>query len=105
MTTRWSLNENAGSAIIDPFLQYIKQGEPKDIALQKAKQFYLNTHQSSALMPNFWAATVLVGDIEPLSNLVENTEPLSLSHANSYWIWIMMSFIVLPPLIWRLRKR
>jgi CHAT domain-containing protein len=64
LTTRWTLDDGAGSSIIESFLQYVKQGLPKDIALQAAKQDYLKTHQSDKLMPNYWASTVLVGDIE-----------------------------------------
>jgi CHAT domain-containing protein/tetratricopeptide (TPR) repeat protein len=82
LTTRWSLEENAGSAIIGAFLKYIKAGLPKDIALQKAKQDYLNkpNQTESLLSPNFWAATVLVGDIDCLE--------LS-SAPNRCWIWLL----------------
>jgi CHAT domain-containing protein len=91
LTTRWSLDEDAGSDIIESFLKYVKQGVPKDIALQKAKQAYLNTNQSAKLLPTQWAATVLVGDIEPLAQ------------PNSSWIWIVLGCIVLMILIWRWR--
>jgi CHAT domain-containing protein len=93
LTNRWSLDENAGSEIIELFLKYVKQGVPKDIALQKAKQDYLNTHQSEKLLPTKWAATVLVGNIEPLSQ------------PNSYWIHFFVGLIALIILIWRLRNR
>jgi CHAT domain-containing protein len=82
LTTRWSLDENAGTAIMNAFLKYIKAGLPKDIALQKAKQDYLNkpNQTESLLSPNFWAATVLVGDIDCLE--------LS-SAPNRCWIWLL----------------
>jgi CHAT domain-containing protein len=93
LTTRWSLDEDAGSDIIESFLKYVKQGVPKDIALQKAKQDYLNSNQSAKLLPTKWAATVLVGDIEPLPQ------------SNSCCIWIVIGLILLILILWRLRNK
>jgi CHAT domain-containing protein len=95
LTTRWSLDEDAGSEIIEKFLKYLKKSFYKYIALQKAKQDYLNLSKNEAvgLLPNKWAATVLVGDIEPLSQ------------PNSYWIWVFVGLTVLIIFIWKLRNR
>jgi hypothetical protein len=50
------------------FYKYLKEGQPKDYALQQAKKDYLNQHQSmpSSTIPNAWAATVVIGDVMPL---------------------------------------
>jgi CHAT domain-containing protein len=74
VTSLWSLYENASSVILENFFQYIKHDVSKDIALQKAKQDYLKTHQAAELMPNYWAATVLIGDIEPVALRKNGTE-------------------------------
>jgi hypothetical protein len=50
------------------FYKYLKDGQPKDYALQQAKKDYLNRHESmpSSTIPNAWAATVVIGDVLPL---------------------------------------
>jgi CHAT domain-containing protein/tetratricopeptide (TPR) repeat protein len=86
VTSLWSLYENASSVIIERFFQYIKHDVSKDIALQKAKQDYLKTHQADELMPNYWAATVLIGDIEPVSMPAK---------MNQDWWWVGFACVVI----------
>jgi CHAT domain-containing protein len=64
----WSIPDESTSEIMLSFYKYLKQGKPKDYALQQAKKDYLNQHQSmpSSTIPNAWAATVVIGDVMPL---------------------------------------
>ncbi|MDB5242559.1 MAG: hypothetical protein JWP57_3184, partial [Spirosoma sp.] len=50
----------------DSFYNYLDQGFPKDVALQRAKQDWLATAGGGAQLPNYWAGLILVGATEPL---------------------------------------
>jgi CHAT domain-containing protein len=64
----WSIPDESTSEIMLSFYKYLKDGQPKDYALQQAKKDYLNRHESmpSSTIPNAWAATVVIGDVLPL---------------------------------------
>lgn len=62
----WQVNDGATSIIMSKFYTYLKEGIAKDIALQKAKLYYLNSVDGKLLHPAFWAAFVHLGNYEPL---------------------------------------
>ena len=64
ITNLWSVNNEATYKITELFYQYIAKGIPTDIALQKAKQEYLHSANGEMKLPNFWAAPILVGNID-----------------------------------------
>jgi tetratricopeptide (TPR) repeat protein len=63
----WSVPDKTTSDIMVKFYENLKNGMPKDVALQQAKLTHLNTAEPSRRVPNTWAAMILMGDIEPLS--------------------------------------
>jgi CHAT domain-containing protein len=64
----WSIPDRSTSNIMLHFYQNLKQNLPKDVALQRSKLQYLDnqTFEPSQKMPNFWAATVIIGDVNAL---------------------------------------
>jgi CHAT domain-containing protein/tetratricopeptide (TPR) repeat protein len=63
----WSVPDKTTSDIMSHFYENLKNGMPKDVALQQAKLTHLSTAEPSRRVPNTWAAMILMGDIEPLS--------------------------------------
>jgi CHAT domain-containing protein/tetratricopeptide (TPR) repeat protein len=63
----WSVPDKTTSDIMVKFYENLKNGMPKDVALQQAKLTHLSTAEPSRRVPNTWAAMILMGDIEPLS--------------------------------------
>jgi CHAT domain-containing protein len=63
----WSIPDESSSKIMLGFYRYLKQGQPKDYALQQAKKDFINAQEMpSSTIPNAWAATVVIGDVRPL---------------------------------------
>lgn len=64
----WTEDDATGSAIAVSFHQYLAQGIPTDVALQKAKLDYLNNPPDDAFRdmrhPYFWGAMILSGHVE-----------------------------------------
>jgi CHAT domain-containing protein/tetratricopeptide (TPR) repeat protein len=63
----WSVPDKTTSDIMVKFYENLKNGMPKDVALQQAKLTHLSIAEPSRRVPNTWAAMILMGDIEPLS--------------------------------------
>lgn len=96
LTTLWSVENKATYAITNLFYQYLDQGLPKDVALQRAKQDWFRDADNGNRLPNVWAGLVLIGDTEPLSRSVQ-------------WAWVVGSALVLlgaggGALWWRRRR-
>ncbi|HTI93810.1 MAG TPA: CHAT domain-containing protein, partial [Puia sp.] len=73
--TLWEADESAIYAVSARFHYYLSRGEPKDLALQKAKLDYIHTSDRSAMLPWYWANLIIIG----------NTAPVRLSVAPSGW--------------------
>lgn len=68
ITSLWKADD-ASTAYITKRLHYhLQDGNPKDIALQKAKQDYLNDESIADRLktPAYWSHLVLIGDATPL---------------------------------------
>ena len=66
MVSLWSIPDASTSEITKRFYENIKAGMPKDIALQQAKLAYFKGSTPEDTKPNNWAASVIIGDIEPI---------------------------------------
>lgn len=62
----WSIPDESTSKVMLAFYKNLKNGEPKDIALQKAKLEYLENCPPQYSIPNEWGATVVIGNISPI---------------------------------------
>ncbi|MEM9885149.1 MAG: CHAT domain-containing tetratricopeptide repeat protein, partial [Bacteroidota bacterium] len=69
----WSAPDQTTKDISVNFYEYLKAGENKAIALQKAKLDYLNDPNTSPeyAHPNYWAHLIAIGDVKALR--LENT--------------------------------
>lgn len=66
LTTLWSVQNQATYQLTNLFYQYLDEGLPKDLALQRAKQEWLKTTEGINQLPNYWAGLIIVGDSTPL---------------------------------------
>ncbi len=62
----WSIPDESTSKVMLAFYKNLKNGDKKDIALQKAKLEYLNSASPQYSIPNYWGATVIIGDVEAM---------------------------------------
>ena len=65
LSTLWALDDEAAITLTTAFYRHLRDGQPKDIALQQARLEYLRNHDGD-LSPFFWAAPVLFGSPQPL---------------------------------------
>ncbi|MES2730726.1 MAG: CHAT domain-containing protein [Bacteroidota bacterium] len=93
VTTLWKADDQATAYITARMHTYLKEGEPKDIALCKAKLDYLqNQTDPRKKAPYYWANFVFIGDQSPL-------------YANYSWLWWCAGAISLLALaLWLYRR-
>jgi len=62
LATLWDIPDESTMEIISDFYKHLSNGEPKDIALQKAKVNYLKSNWSVHRSPAFWSGLILIGN-------------------------------------------
>ncbi len=68
VTSLWKVPDKETSQIMISFYQYLKEGKPKNKALQLAKLDYLkNTTDQTLKHPYYWAGFVISGDTSPIT--------------------------------------
>jgi CHAT domain-containing protein/tetratricopeptide (TPR) repeat protein len=70
--TLWNADESAIYTISGKFHQYLSQGLPKDIALQKAKMEFIKNSDNEGSLPYYWANMIIIGNAEPVRLVVDN---------------------------------
>ncbi|MCP4443384.1 MAG: CHAT domain-containing protein [Aureispira sp.] len=65
--TLWPINDQASANIMEYFYLNLKDGLPKNKALQQAKLTYIENSQGIAAHPAFWAPFILHGDTSALT--------------------------------------
>ncbi len=79
LMTQWNTEDNAAFEVIPAFFKQIKQGVPKDIALQEAKLAMLDKSSLSAFnAPLYWAGFMVSGSMQPVQ---DSSYPL--------WKWVL----------------
>lgn len=66
LTTLWQINDQATERIMGTFYEKLSEGLPKDQALREAKLTYLKEVRGTIGHPMFWAAYVMMGNINPI---------------------------------------
>jgi len=66
LASNWNVNEKSGNEIMKNFYIQLQRGKTKSEALQLAKINYLKGHQFSDVLPYYWAAYTITGDISPV---------------------------------------
>jgi CHAT domain-containing protein len=62
----WKVDDPRLSWVVQQFFLYIRGGLPKDLALQRAKQDYLNQNANLDAHPYYWAGMTLSGNMTAL---------------------------------------
>ena len=62
----WSIPDESTSKVMLAFYKNLKNGDTKDVALQKAKLEYLQNCPPQYSVPNYWGATVVIGNVETI---------------------------------------
>jgi len=87
--TLWEVQDKSGSEIMTDYYQNLMEGDPKDIALQKAKLKFLQSSPTIKTHPFYWSAYIVTGDTQPLRG--KNLIP--------YWSMLLGGVILLISLI------
>ena len=82
VSTLWKISDIATANLMEEFYRGLKNGQPKDIAMAKAKNHFLETTSSQFAHPFYWAAFVLIGDSAPIS-LPQSSQIIS--YTNVLW--------------------
>ncbi|MCF7560565.1 CHAT domain-containing protein [Sabulilitoribacter multivorans] len=95
LTSLWKIDEQSSAKIIELFYDNIKNGLPKDQALQKAKIDYIVNAEGRTVAPQYWAGLVLIGDTAPIDLQI-----------TSYLIWyILVTVFIILALVFFLKRR
>lgn len=76
LSTLWTVDDASSAKLTQYFLENLKAGKSKDIALQEAKLQFLETASPEALHPFYWSSFKLTG----------NTTALSEDSQLKYWL-------------------
>lgn len=68
----WAVNDFSTALIMSYFYQNLKEGMPKDKALQQAKLAYLQSIEGPAAHPAYWSPFIQIGDSEAIGFLSTN---------------------------------
>ncbi len=68
LSTLWAVDDAASAQLTQSFLTHLKEGMPKDKALQQAKLAYLKTATPENLHPYFWSSFRLTGNTQQLES-------------------------------------
>ena len=67
ISSLWNIDDEATSAIMASFYNYINQGKSKATALRQAKLDYMHTVPEVKRSPYFWASFVLIGNTNSIA--------------------------------------
>ena len=96
VTTLWSVESESTYQVTELFYKYLSEGNPTDIALQKAKLEFLRTASKEKSLPYFWAGPILSG----------KTEKIEFAKSNPWkWVGLGLGLALLITLFYWLRRR
>ena len=61
VTTLWEIDEKATYQLTELFYKYLQEGNPGDVAIQKAKLEFIASNDVEYALPYYWAPTILIG--------------------------------------------
>ena len=68
ISTLWTVNDSKAYQLVNTFYAHLKEGMEIDLALQKAKIEFINSHPHDEAHPYYWSAYVQVGKTEAIWN-------------------------------------
>ncbi len=97
VTSLWAIDNLSTYQLTELFYQFLLEGWPLDIALQKAKLAYMRVNGNEKQMPYYWAAPILVGKTAP----VQLEKPFAWTYLVTGTCLLVLAFIA-----WKkIRKR
>jgi len=81
----WKVSDRSTARLMKYFYSYLKEGYPKDKAMQLAKLQFLDQSDPFYSNPHFWAGFVQIGD----------TVPVKIENRSSVIIWLVLIAVVL----------
>ena len=88
ISTNWWAHDQTTKDIMVDFFRGVKNQEPFDIALQKAKLNYLKNSDPQFAHPFYWANFVLTGSNNPI--IVKAKQPTA-----NYFLWFAISILIM----------
>ncbi|MEO1449891.1 MAG: CHAT domain-containing protein, partial [Bacteroidota bacterium] len=82
LTTLWQTDDQAGATLTNNFFREVAAEQGTHIALQRARQKWLDEADPFKAHPFFWAGYVLIGDGAAIK------QPNRIS-----WIWILLGVV------------
>ena len=94
VTSLWSVSDFSTKELMLLFYQYLKKGEGKHVALQKAKLAYLEKYNDPLFShPFYWSGFNMVGDTTAVY------QPRKYS-----WLWYLGGFLLFILVLFQVRK-
>ncbi len=89
ITNLWSVDSKSTYELTELFYKFLSEGNPTDIALQKAKLEFIKSSDQS--LPFYWAAPILTGKAEVIE-----------LNKSGYWKWILLGIgiVLVSGLVW-----
>ena len=66
VTNLWSVDDVSTYKINELFFKYLSEGQPTDIALQKAKLAFIKNSSKEGRLPFYWSASILAGKADTI---------------------------------------
>lgn len=100
ITSLWAVNDFATAEIMQQLYKNLKNGMPKDKALQVAKIYLINSASKEAAHPFLWSAFIQIGDQSPLPMPeVEKKEGSFILAIFGMMHWIFIGIIIIVVLL------
>jgi len=90
LTTLWTINDQTTSKLIPLFFKQLKAGQPKDKALQLAKQQFIKENRDAH--PYYWSGYMIIGDTGRMS--------FNRFQTSTLWIGGLLGSFLLGCMIW-----
>lgn len=89
VASKWKVNDESTARLMEFFYDHLKNGLPKDIALQKAKKDFLENMSHFYAKPMHWGGMSIIG----------NENPVIEKQGTSKWVWwpIVGTLIIILP--------
>jgi hypothetical protein len=81
--TLWEVQDESGGLLMNRYYEFLKDGLPKDVAMQKAKIAVLKRANMAKAHPFYWSSYVLSGDTSPITDKQNTT---------AWWIGVLVVF-------------
>lgn len=96
----WPVDDYATEELMRHFYAALADGLPKDVALQRAKQAYLEGKDGIASHPYFWAAFIGSGDPRPIS-----LKKVETGGGIAVWLTLAGGALLILAIFWWRRRR